>query len=452
MVSVAPSYRQKPALVRVVQKEWGPCRATCTICLLIKRKAAHLACLCVIAWYFQRPTNPRLVLVVGPPKTGSTFLQCTLSQMKAANILKRDNYVFLGTDGHCKSDNPNILKHTHEENHSFSIFQGGVDEYNFRPGPLHLTDSFKRMFQQAYEQRQNVIFVYELAESYFFDRQIEPLRSFLSDKFDVRLVVTYRYYFDWYGSLYNEMWKPMEFNLFPDVWPGEVTLGSFHDSPLNMTGRHILPFDTEDRGNISMYFRYHQKDDAHPAQTVLTRFMKFFAHSHYVVDMTNMSSSSSPSSALLQDFLCNAVPNAQVSCSYSRLGKFPMSNESRASFPINYDLLALAANDRGMVNATKFSRKEVRKKIQTFHETRVDGMRRRQGYTDFPLTCLDEKRLDDLMSYSFRFDKNFFGANSSRHQHQFEVLRATKKAKFCSVRTDIVLQDAMWQNFFKTLE
>jgi hypothetical protein len=384
--------------------------------------------------------KPTLVLHIGPTKTGSTFLQCTLSTFAAAAILKSDHYVYIGTDGNCthhcspeesKRYNLTLLKHTHETQESFSILEGGVER-----DPPELTQELKDMLDRLNRNRTNAILVFELFESYFQPKHIHALAKAFLPSWHVQVVVSYRHFFDWYASLYNEYWKPTaKWNGLVDLWPDEVTKNG-------VRGKEIKPFDIEGRGALSQIFQWNIEADSHPAQRIRNKFAEFFDDIS-VIDLTHLKSTS-----LLEKFLCHVLRNATNACKAVRTGGFPAGVYANPSFPMNYDRLATNTYQKGLLHSKSLTRPFVREKIQQWQEVQLG-----KSQTDFPVNCLAQTKLDKLLNFSLHVERKFFGENYKARQESEhrKAFKQSTKARFCSVDTDAILQQADWNNFFQNI-
>jgi hypothetical protein len=143
-------------------------------------------------------------------------------------------------------------------------------------------------------------------------------------------------------------------------------------------------------------------------------------------------------------FLCEVVPNATKSCKASLNHKLEKSNPS---IPMDYQLIAVDAVDRGLLDKSKINRRQVVGTIEQYHKEKLKSR-------PLPLECMDQVSLEAVLAESMRFEREFVPDFAATHeeQHRTNFWKAAAKNKFCSVNTTAVLMDPDWLSFFASLK
>jgi hypothetical protein len=114
---------------------------------------------------------------------------------------------------------------------------------------------------------------------------------------------------------------------------------------------------------------------------------------------------------------------------------------------MDYQLIAVDAVDRGLLNQTKFDRPLVVRSIEQYHKKKL-------GSRPLPLECMDQVSLEAFLAESLRMERelvpDFYAAHEEQHRKNF--WDAAAKNKFCSVNTTAVLIDPDWLSLFAHLK
>jgi len=452
-------------------------------------------------------TKRRFVLHVGPPKTGTTFLQCSLCTRPDVTepLLSSDGYVFLGTCPYrtCLLSSLPAQFWLHRRS-SFVASGTSRDATINKYGPIiHrqypqatngtsdtaterrsrrllskiLSDKFKRKVNEVrLTTNHSAIAIFEGCEN-FEDEQIEALAVWLGRDWDVKILVAYRPLLQWLPSKYNSISKP---------------------GRSNRMGTKTLPFDVHDRGKFTELVQYISQHRQHPAETVRDNFAIHFGGDR--VEILKLHRLPKPSSSaeaedgdarvggsvrdggnrgfdaadgiepdpLFHHLFCHVLSDTPRTCNAVRTGVIgntaknptpaapsrsdavPVTVSSNPSVSLNYDILATAAFDAGIipnfVAGSALKRSRLRAEIAKRQE-RVLNL----TSNDFPLICLPESTTGWLLNLSLQLDQSFFPEDvqlsQQTHRSDFE---SSKKA-FCSVDSSQVLQDPGWLSFFTSL-
>ena len=382
--------------------------------------------------------KPLFVLHAGPPKTGTTTIQCTLPILSSK--LLEDNFIFVGKVSDCprssilfsKQDvlyiNPRTLARCIN---NFGRHCGTGDDATQiqclidKGGPCQTLQQFQMILDSAKRNRRNVIYS---SEGMFDNFEFTPHFKMLLLHFHVKVVVVYRRYYQWLVSRYNSLSKPVktridrkELNMWPDesgktiAMLQQVMSGTYND-----TNRRIdLKGDTWD------FFAMYEK-----------HFPDTAAVSMY------------GDGGILKTFLCDVI-HAKKSCKYTDT---IFETNRNPSIPLHPDRLTVAAYQKGLIKNKKIDRNFIRRKV--LRKERSLGYKE---LTDYPLACLATENENRILQRSLQEEKLMF-ANISvdeweKHdlliRNEFDMYR--EKGKFCNVDVEKTLERKEWIDFFKNL-
>jgi hypothetical protein len=306
---------------------------------------------------------------------------------------------------------------------------------------------------------------------------IAALAAVLNPIFRVRVVVVYRRFYEWLPSWHNMFYKVSSSG---KTFRGQEITWTF---PNNGQGSG-LPFDLDNRIGTSDFVYDMELLQQHPAQMVRDKFAEFFSDVN-LMKLHNLPSVVVPSDdtttatidPTLHNFICSVLSHATHSCRAVEQGTIRGASFNNPSTSFDYDLLAMAAHEKGNLLDRSLSRKDVGVQIQQYnslllqqHQQRAaednDGNSNNNIKTleSFPRECLSEPKLDRLLQLSLMGERNlFYPGQTSRatmnqqqqkqeeeeQQHRREF--AAFQSKLCWLDTTAVLQDASWQLFLQSL-
>jgi hypothetical protein len=152
---------------------------------------------------------------------------------------------------------------------------------------------------------------------------------------------------------------------------------------------------------------------------------------------------------LKSSFFCDILGNAPQTCQYSLQEDQEQATETvkNPSQSLFYDVLAVAAHKSGLINGTRFNRRNVALQVQEHHETILQ-----QGPLDFPLKCPPNSELDSFLNLSLSLEQEvvpeFAALAGVKGEHRSSFWKSADRNKFCWINTDAVLRDATWLDFF----
>lgn len=429
-------------------------------------------------------SKPYFILHVGPPKTGTTTIQCGLEH-RSAELAKEDSYYYIGK----RCGNGNKTMGNGEEGLSGHHLIMGLNNVN--PNSRGIEKLKKRMAfhlsQQSGSGHKNHHMIYSLeAMSNHLENRTETWDLFLSlfEGWNVQIVVSYRYYFDWIRSMYfqqhigkkyTDEWPPHPQQIQPQkgkVIPSFQAYLQYHlqrweeGTPSNdgySFGQHLslyaLEYFSEHFSNVRV-FDLHKREES-------------FAHDKILA----------PSDDLLTRFVCEMLPHADAMCQRlvneqrqlqqtqsSKTTTTTSNQKLRESHSFDADRLAVAAYEEGLINPN-LSRKVVVGQIsQHLQETNLLA-----ADPSF-VSCIPSDMQAMLLNASLWFEDKVFqrikqvtreeqpislshfesvanrteSTTNTSLSTQFSV--AVNSGKFCEVNVSRVLQLEDWRQFLNGLK
>jgi len=381
--------------------------------------------------------RPLFILHIGPGKTGSSALQAELELY--GELLKEDNFYFIGIFPLRKPSLTQMGEFSTEM--TLQMFRCFQDDRLFCEKNT-IVEQFRQLLANHQAEGHNVIFSFEnwstLPTHELTEFKWAILKELLSS-FRVKVVMTYRRYYSWLPSLFNQYFKQhfvqIDTGVRGDNWPdgGGMVMPSFADSfDENMTV--IQP-------HLASYF--------HPNQDPL-RAKEKWEEQFPGVSVLNMYDDGD----LTKNFICKILPGATRACQAEK----PRANWSKSelnllrnpSVKLHYDMIATAAHERGWVN-DGLTRPEVRDAIQ------CRWQKLKVSENDY-LVCLSGSQYEEIFARSKDYEKlmvpEFSETPGAISSFEKEFRENIEKKKFCSVDPNLVLDDEglNWLNFFQELK
>jgi hypothetical protein len=396
-------------------------------------------------------TKPAFILHVGLPKTGTTFLQCTLTAHANVTVpvLMMNNYEFMGV-GPYTSERNNPCHQTEYDEQFLRMSKNAVfDQAN----DWNINVDFRQRVRELHERGNHGILVFEYAFRYT-DEHLGKLADLLNPWFNVEVVVAYRPFFMWLPSMYNQVAKA---GLTSSYWPDQKR-DDRKNRMIKSPAPDALGFDLEDRPAFEKsYLTVFEGSRQHPSAVTKANYQKYFPQVHlFPTELgTRIQKRVDP---MLEHFFCCIVPNAPNACQAIRTGLWDFdSSGSNPSESLDEDILAVAAYKAKYV-PPGVTRTVVRRVIAD----RVKELRRRQRdkkAAPFPLQCWSSGKLKRLEQLSLDMEQSLFDGDNQwtrdlrrldESVHHQLFLQAVAKQKFCSVDVKRTLKD--WRDFFQSKE
>ncbi|GFH44326.1 hypothetical protein CTEN210_00800 [Chaetoceros tenuissimus] len=429
----------------------------------------------------QNDNRPLFIIHVGPPKTGSTTLQCTLESLR--DKLEQDNFAYIGRPECIGLD---IQRHHKQE---FNLFASAlvtdfachqklqnltyIQKYkndnanatnNMDAPALECWRKFIDRVSYYKEQNMNVIFSDEAMASRILGvisyrpnipYPWDALHTVLGG-WDVRFITLHRPLYEYLPSVYNERYK---------VGPNKQKLclwynsGEEGDKCIDQGGRKVpKPFDLEN-GVVTI------AGLMEPSQKLCTFPLDLYEElkrrvSHVkLVDMNHREKDGNDD--FITEIICHQIHGAIMTCNSLLETRKNKSDKEESpaivkqrnpSMPLHYDFIAMEACKRGFIkNSTTLSREYVRNSIRHHHEE-VNGLKA----NDFVLDCPDEKTLQEILDLSLDHERRLRGTDGwgEENKEQFKQAfwkSANEKKKFCTVDAASVVENIEWRSFFEGL-
>jgi hypothetical protein len=381
--------------------------------------------------------KPLFVLHIGPPKTGTTTLQCELG-LKYPN-LKQENFYYLGTYYAPLCGLP--IDHRIE---GFSTATRPVLLHCYAPHANKGCDLDKQWLEFASilesHKDHNVIMSDEMFQHLFEQDDVQRFAKLLQPHWDVRIVYAYRHFYSTLPSLHHQLNDPyattpgMPYAVEKTMWPKDG-------------GYKIMPFRS------SNYF-YISQEIEHFFHWVIA-----FGNVN-VFDMQNTNGVD-----YLPAFLCTMIPEAKSLCQQQSQTEVSLSSDSSshndnnsASKYLHYDMLAVAAHEQGLLDHTNnMTREMVRDAVQVYCEAK-----KWTSIDHFPLDCLSDLEMESFLDESLRlasmlqpYFANPREISSSVVSLEDEIRTGfqsfREKKKFCSINAERALEEEHWRQFFSNL-
>ena len=399
------------------------------------------------------PRKPLFILHIGPPKTGTTTLQCYLG-LQYQKLVSQDNFHYLGTwyaplcglplnytvSGLQDVPRPVLLTSCYSKHSALPVdetaspYSCNTDEF------IRRWDHFASIIQSHYKMGHNIIMSDEMFHHHFDLSDVQRLEKVLrQNKWNVRILYTYRHFHSSVPSMYRQRNDPyatgsgMPFAQQKNIWPGK------------------------DGGYKIQSFR---KDNYLFVRDEVRRFMywvKVFGR----VDVFNMHSTAEEgdNSNYLPSFLCSMMPEVQFLCKSSKTinpQKSRKDNDSSSKL-LRYDMIAVAAYEQGLLQNTSMSRPMIRDAVERYCKSN-----RWLDIGDFPLDCLSQEEEASFLNESLKQAnamEPYFHQNQNASQLTpleseirlgFQLYHERKM--FCSIDAETIVQQDIWKTFFSQLE
>jgi hypothetical protein len=397
--------------------------------------------------------RPKLVLHVGPPKTATTFLQCSLCSPSSATttdkMLAQDQWVYLGTcPDSCGKPSSSMqgsryLKHLHSTFFFKTPKDNNNNDNNSTISLPELGPDFLWRLTAARETGKNALLIFENLHR-ISDQHVAVLAEHLKLDWDVEVVVAYRHLYDWLPSKYNQMNRPSKVKLNAVKWPGETNWPT--------EGQDILPFDLENRGDFTALVHGIESTGLHPTATVVRKYQPYFTT--HVVDLHNLQKASDTGDAYLQHLFCHILQAAHT-CEAAAAGQIGTDSiQSNPSPSLHYEMLAVRAYQQGLIphNDSTVIGRPVSRQVVVLAIQRRQEVQLNLTANDFQLTCLPYSTLDRLVDLSVQVEASLFGYSVEREaQHRTGFAARLHAKKYCHIDVDRVLENAGWRNMLFSL-
>lgn len=357
--------------------------------------------------------KPYFIFHVGPPKTATTAIQCGLAKF-SQSLAEQDSYYYLGKpcDQGIPLQNGEPLWRPHfllSELSSGKLLRLGQQ--------LRARLEHHSAYQQEGNVNHNVIVSIENFEAGIQTEEGWNVFQELVNDWHVRIVISYRRWFEWLPSLYFQQNKKK---------PAHTTL-------LNFLKMHL------------------QNDAMHPTNNTLQRYLPHFDD----ILIFDIHQAEAQGGDVIQHFICQALPTADRVCEELKKNNAqPAAASVRVSTSLDYYKFAHAAKQQGY---TVRHPKRTLARFQEFQQSQPDHYHSLRA-------CLPPSRLEDLFETSKQFEQQLVPlllspqqlmSDSSltptlinrEEQHRALFEEAVTNHKFCEINTTKATTDTRLMKF-----
>jgi hypothetical protein len=398
-------------------------------------------------------TKPKFVFNIGPMKTGSTTLQNY--GVSDRIVLRQNGYVWPAEM--YSMIYASITPSTKCMLQSQSQSQLDSEEYDESANEIDHNKECPSFNQDRIDKLAIFLKRNEHMHTYLCDEMFGVMPDnqhvwksleFMKETHEVELVVTYRRYFEWWVSFYIQAFKyGNEEELITSQWPDVKLIDT---SPNDRYTNHVIPhqryFDLMQFDETSIFMRRWgiKHGQKHPTQAQKDRFEPHFAGVkvfNYHLDKDN----------LVASFYCHMMPEATKACAArTRVGTKAHLN---SAVNLNYDILAVAAYEQGLIQTEIPG--NTRNQMAGAAQHRQEKMLHKSGTMDFPMVCMSEVQLQQLLEMSLKFEQDvvpdWANEPGREDEHRAAFRSYVDEKKFCNIDANEVLKDEEWQSFFKYL-
>jgi hypothetical protein len=399
----------------------------------------------------------RLILHVGPSKTATTTLQTDLTMAQDRGWLSKDRIVYEGRFYH-----PTVHPRSGVLvlNRSESALLASARTLRSSPKDANATccTSFAAILDSIYHRE---IVSYNQAEAGFDEEHCaltvvmsdeyfgnawqdngyyRALSDSLRDEWDVVIVAGYRRLYEWILSSKYQRDRTDHIGIGgKELWPS-LRVGDDRTKAVTPKGigRELQPmFPTTFRAWRELY----QYTDS------------ILHHVDGIFPIRLINLHSADEKSLVSQLLCVVIAGAEHACALSRqrdvetLEVTTLNSQEGKTIPsLYYDAIATEASRVGLIDAEKYTRRQIREMIRDYHEIALGSLPE-----DLMLACPSTEQLDELLAVSIdmeRYCMPKLGVSSGDdHRAGFEAKVATKA--YCWVNATANLEQHHWQEFFQ---
>jgi len=368
--------------------------------------------------------TPMLILHVGPSKTGTSSIQCTL---QTTPLLKKSNYEYIAKFAGGCAPNKHPLQNENLEKEYRTLFN-----MIFKKARYASIKFKNRMIQLNAKNHSAIISAEEFSALHRLDEETwENVRNAISPYTGrTKVIVTYRHFHELLLSNFYERIVVSHRKKWNWKRPAAISFSSWWSKEMNNTSAWKKEIGSS--GIIASF-------EKHLYNVTILNFH---------VDKSDDKNKKEESNDLVTRFICS-LPDAAATCNAYKEelsandGKTTVSYASLTDYA-EHDRIAKEAYTRGLI-----SREVSRFTAVDAIESRLQSMGKR--YTDLPLNCCSEEIMDQLHSMSMEEGKAVLKAEFDEKALETSFEAYKTKKKYCTVNADALLEDSVWVDFFKNL-
>jgi hypothetical protein len=400
----------------------------------------------------QQRRRPRLIFHIGPHKTATSALQCKFTHLKETlHKEEASSWEYLGrVYGEC-FEKP-YLRNIVDTRQLVSCLNSHSDQR-----PCHEQKEWKALealLKKLAQSHRHVILSDEaFSRLKVTNANLKLLQETLSRYYDVTLVMVYRRYYEWVLSMHNEKYKPLARRVKYLKWPDEKdgkALRTFPDYYRRLKkGQGI--------GGYQLEAEQHNQHAVGYLKTVFeTSFqdIRIFNMHHHPAVTPNEDDLLSLETRFFREIILLPEAAAVSQSLQEKLEQDHGPKRTNPSLSLDYDLLAVAAHEQGLL-APHLQRSQVARAVS------LAFSKLSSNYTaHLPRECPTPDEYTAILNRSLTFEERLFSGEEEpssqvaarrRQMHKADFVKARSKLAFCNIDTNAVLKDPVWQRFFQRL-
>eukprot|EP00978_Attheya_sp_CCMP212_P015613 scaffold40228_cov46-Attheya_sp.AAC.3 len=374
----------------------------------------------------EKDERPLLIFHIGPHKTGTSAIQCSLVHHQ--KLLRSASFQYSGRIyGECLDVNNRPFQ---KELMNTRALVTCLNNHAKKPcNEEPIWKYFKDFLHYHSIKGHNIILSDEaLSRTEFTEENIKLLQSALTKRYHTRVVIGYRRYHEWFVSFYNEYAKVTGNQWGKNEWITKVKI-SFPE------------FYRIHQGSFNTYSMMALREDIHPADWLKRLFGGYFDD----VTLFNLHQEDA-NSDLASNFIHQVAPELANSLSAEDMKRIQNWNPPHAnkSVRLDYSSLAIAAQLEGLVDK-KWEMKRVTEAIEAHC---------RKYTIKLPIACISDIEQAAFLNRSISYEHILFhdweaskqSIEDQHHRSAFEG--AVEKEKLCTIDQAKALEDKEWHDFF----
>ena len=254
--------------------------------------------------------------------------------------------------------------------------------------------------------------------------ELETFQKDVHDIYNLKVVVTYRRYEDWYPSARRQ-----------------INLRS------QKTSTWIGPIKSQ----FPMALK-HARKNSHQIYPAPAELIQTLQQQNSTLDISVFNFHEN-SDNMMETFACTILQNAHHTCQLSKLPnstKVYMASDKEVKDDLLFDEIVSMAADIGLVDSTLLKRKVAVTGARIWYQE----IQNHTTMKDIPMKCPTDDELNEYLQLSLDVEKQIipeFVSSEVEEAHKQTFWDAAKSNKYCSVDTDIVMKDPEWLVFFQTV-
>ena len=381
----------------------------------------------------KKDERPLLLFHIGPHKTGTSAIQCSLTHFGSL-LHSKESFTFLGRSYLSECQNKKKpLKITKKELNTRVL----IDCLNnHTQNPCEKTNEWKKFENLLNPQYSNITNIVISDEAFarvdYTPENLVLLHSLLTKNHRTRIVVGYRDYSEWVLSRFNEVIKNKY--VYDDVFQNHKQ--KFFTKIIKIILNRGEGLDSQKK--YHHYFGRALAANIHPTDWLKRLFESYFDD----VVVFNIHTQNK-NSELATSFLRSVVPASHTisNATLSKIDKWAPQKPNK-SINIGYLILAEAAYEKGMIKNTNITLKALTAYIKERCEKQD---------ANYLMICITKEEQDSLFQLSLSYKRKLFSdiLQGNKDNYQVELLPAVDE-KFCDIDTEKTLADKGWNKFFKS--